>query len=175
MIEIDIFAERRYNDYDCSGAVALRWKGFSQAFRRFIDWYNHSFNETAQSHEYFVLRTFDNIGGVSPSPGNRHAFVVESEQSLNEFINRCVNDLNGAVGEWIKNWFTWPSALLAMDKDRQLCGAWRDMAYFCLVEKVHGHKAACAWVNGIDSTGWPEFLGAQIEYLKSQACKEMQT
>jgi hypothetical protein len=91
-------------------------------------------------------------------------------QNLDAFITQCIADLDGKVGAWIRRWFAWESALDVMEGNSQLCGSWRDTAYFCLLEQVHGREAACTWIDGIDATGWPGLLAAQVEYLQSQVC-----
>ncbi|UDL89171.1 hypothetical protein LGH82_29550 [Mesorhizobium sp. PAMC28654] len=169
-VEFDCYAERRYGDYDCSLVAVLRWKKFAKLFRELAGWYNIKFEGSAPPNgKVFARVAFDGIHGDFALP-SRAAFWVASEQDLDEFITQCVNDLDGKVGDWIQGWFTWPSALQVMDGNQRLCGAWRNIAYYCLMEQVHGHEAACNWVRGIDATGWPQWLAAQVEYLQLRIC-----
>ncbi|TIT81538.1 MAG: hypothetical protein E5W45_03550, partial [Mesorhizobium sp.] len=152
-IELDCYTDRRYGEYDCSIEAVLKWKKFAKLFRELGDWYNHIFQGTARSKNMVFARvSFDGIQADFKSPG-RDIFWVTNERNLEMFISQCVNDLDGKVGVWIRRWFTWLSALEAMDAHPNLCGAWRDTAYYCLMEQVHGRDAACAWIRGIDATG----------------------
>jgi hypothetical protein len=117
----------------------------------------------------FARVAFDGIHGDFRPP-SRGALWVASEQDLDALIDQCVADFDGKVGDWIKGWFTWPSALDVMDAHPNLCGAWRDTAYYCLMEQVHGREAASIWAHGIDAANWPEWLAAQVEYLQSHVC-----
>lgn len=171
IIEIDLDADRRYGAHECSAKVVLKWKKFSNVFKEFILWYNSNFQESAQPVKGFLRISFERIDGYS-SAKSRDQFLVVDEGDLDLFIDQCVSDLDGKVGEWIKKWSTWRSALTAMDDNEDLCGSWRDTAYFCLMEQVHGRDAACSWVHGLDSTNWPEFLAAQVEYLRSHVCRD---
>lgn len=171
MIEIDLYAERRFGGYDCSAVVVIKWKRFANAFRNFIKWYNIKFNESARPSFVFLRAPFNGIN-VDFLSGSRGAFWVEDENDLDAFIAQCAEDIDGKVGEWIKKWFTWPSALALLDNNKSLCGSWRDTAYFCLIEQIRGREAACSWVHGLDSADWPELLAAQVDYLRSHACQD---
>ncbi|CAN7491954.1 hypothetical protein LJR234_003551 [Mesorhizobium amorphae] len=166
-IELDCYTDRRYGEYECTISVVLKWKKFAKLFRELAHWYNAKFQGTVRpGNMTFAGVNFDRIHG-SPS---RDLFWIANEQDVDAFTARCVDDLDGKVGDWIRRWFTWPSALDVMDAEPDLCGAWRDTAYYCLMEQVHGSGAACDWVRGIDAAGWPEWQAAQVEYLQSQVC-----
>ncbi|TKD26427.1 MAG: hypothetical protein E5W98_30880 [Mesorhizobium sp.] len=167
-IEFDCYADRRYGGYNCALAAVFKWKKFHRSFRDFTNWYNVRYQSTARPPP-FLRVAFDRIDG-NFLLGSRDEFWIANEQDLDAFIAQCVDDLDGKVGEWIKRWFTWSSALDVMNGNEQLCGSWRDHAYFCLLEQVHGREVACKWVGDIDATGWPEFLAAQVEYLQLQVC-----
>ncbi len=169
-IELDCYTDRRYGAYDCSISAVFKWKKFAKFYKQLAEWYNVKFQGSARSNGMvFVGVGFDGIH-ADFRPPSRDTFWVANEQDLDIFIAQCAADLDGKVGEWIKRWFSWPSALDVMDAHPNLCGAWRDTAYYCLMEQVHGREAACAWVRGIDAAGWPEWLAAQVEYLQSQVC-----
>ncbi|MER8863198.1 hypothetical protein NKI19_05680 [Mesorhizobium sp. M0751] len=176
-VAFDCHADRRYGEYDCSLSAVFKWKKFAKSYRDFSAWYEVKDPSSAQFktrsseqlNAQFLGVAFDRIDGNFLS-GGRGAFWVANEQDLDAFIAQCVDDLDGKVGEWIKRWFTWSSALDVMNGNEQLCGTWRDHAYFCLLEQVHGREAACSWVGGLDRANWPEYQTAQIEYLQSQIC-----
>lgn len=169
-IELDCYTDRRYGEYDCSLAVVFKWKKFAKFHKELTEWYNVKFQGSARSNGMmFVAVGFDGIHSDFRPP-SRGTFWVANEKDLDTFITQCAADLDGKVGEWIKRWFSWPSALDVMDAHPNLCGAWRDTAYYCLMEQVHGREAACAWVHGIDAAGWPEWLAAQVEYLQLNVC-----
>ncbi|MDX8459800.1 hypothetical protein [Mesorhizobium humile] len=170
IVEIDIYTERRYGDYDCSAVVVIKWKKFLNTFKEFIIWYNKVYQASAQPLKSFLRASFNGIEGDF-SAKSRDAFLVENEEHVNIFIKQCIDDLDGKVGEWIKNWFTWTSALATMDDNENLCGSWRDTAYFCLLERIQGREAACSWAQALDSESWPELQAAQIRYLRSEVCR----
>ncbi|UDL90193.1 hypothetical protein LGH82_02000 [Mesorhizobium sp. PAMC28654] len=175
-IEFDCYADRRYGDYDCALVVVFKWKKFAKSYKDFDAWYELKDPSSAQFktqssrrlNKQFLRVSFDGIDGNFV--GGRGPFWVANESDLDAFIAQCVDDLDGRVGEWIKRWFTWRSAMEVMSGNEQLCGSWRDHAYFCLLRQVHGHEAACAWVSGIDWANWPSLLAAHVEYLQSQVC-----
>lgn len=175
-IEFDCYTDRRYGEYDCSIAAVFKWKKFAKLWKDFDAWYEVKDPSSAQfktqsarrSSKSFLRVGLDAIDGDFVR--GRGPFWVANEGDLGGFITQCVTDLDGKVGEWIRRWFTWPSALEVMNGNKQLCGSWRDTAYFCLLEQVHGREAACTWIGGIDAAGWPGFLAAQVEYLQSQVC-----
>jgi hypothetical protein len=176
-IELDCYTDRRYGAYDCELAAEFKWKKFAKLWKDFNAWYEVKDPSSAQFKtgnarklNYVFLRKGFNAIGEDFQPSSRGVFWVADEQDLDAFIARCVADLDGKVGAWIKRWFAWASALDVMDGNSQLCGAWRKTAYFCLLEQVHGLEAACRWIDGIDATGWPGLLAAQVEYLQSQVC-----
>ncbi|WP_157866101.1 hypothetical protein [Mesorhizobium japonicum] len=169
-IDIDINADRRYGHFDCSAIVIIKWKKFSKFYEGLVSWYNDAYLESAQPLKIFLGASFSAIEGDF-SARSRGAFLVSNEEDLEMFITQCLADLNGKVGQWIARWFTWSSALATMEDNGDLCGAWRNAAYFCLAEQVHGRETACSWVRTIDSTNWPEFLAAQVEYLRSNICR----
>ncbi len=176
-IELDCYTDRRYDAYECQLSVVIKWKKFARDWKDFSTWYevkgssptlSISRSSRKPSHEF--LRTgFDGIDRDFRPPV-RHALWVANEQELDDFIDQSIADLDGKVGAWIERWFSWASALKMMDDNEQLCGAWRNTAYFCLLEQVHGREAACTWISGIDANGWPKLLAAQVEYLQSQVC-----
>ncbi|GLQ79000.1 hypothetical protein GCM10007881_25170 [Mesorhizobium huakuii] len=176
-IELDCSTDHRYGAYDCELAGVIKWKKFAKLWRDFDAWYETKDPSSAQFqtrsarklNHVFLRKGFNAIGGDFQPP-SRGVFWVANEQELDAFIAQCVADLDGKVGAWIKRWFAWTSALDVMDGNSQLCGAWRDTAYYCLLEQVHGREAACKWIDGIDATGWPGLLAAQVEYLQSQVC-----
>ena len=169
-IEFDCYADRRYGDYDCALVAVFKWKKFAKFFKELAGWYNVKFQSSVRpSNKEFVRVAFDGIH-ADFGPSSRGVFWVANEQDLDAFITRCDDDLDCKVGEWIKRWFSWPSALDVLDAHSNLCGSWRDTAYYCLMEQVHGREAARAWARGIDAAGWPEWLAAQVEYLQSQVC-----
>ncbi|WP_095520902.1 hypothetical protein [Mesorhizobium wenxiniae] len=177
-IELDCYTDRRYGQYDCSIAAVFKWKKFSKLWKDFDAWYEVKDPSSAQfktqsdrkSSRLFLRVGFDAIDGGFI--GGRDPFWVANEGDLDAFMAQCVTDLEGKVGTWIRRWFTWASALDVMDGNGQLCGSWRDTAYFCLLEQVRGREAACRWVGEIDATGWPGLLAAQVQYLQSQVCDE---
>jgi hypothetical protein len=169
-IELDCYADRRYGEYDCALLVVFKWKKFSKLFRGLAEWYNVKFQRSARPNNMEFLRIAFNGIHAGFGPSRRGVFWVASEQDLEAFIAQCAADLDGKVGDWITRWFTWPSALDAMDVNPNLCGTWRDTAYYCLMEQVRGRDAACAWVGSIDATGWPEWQAAQVEYLQAHVC-----
>ncbi|MER9966686.1 hypothetical protein [Mesorhizobium sp. M0060] len=175
-IELDCYTDRRYGEYDCSIAAVFKWKKFAKLWKDFDAWYEVKDPSSAQfktkssrqrSHP-FLRVGFDAIDGNFIR--GRGPFWVANEGDLDAFIGQCTADLDGRVGEWIKRWFIWASALDVMDGNSQLCGSWRDTAYFCLLEQVHGREVACKWIGDIDATGWPGLLAAQVEYLQLQVC-----
>ncbi|UVC18378.1 hypothetical protein [Mesorhizobium onobrychidis] len=175
-IELDCYTDRRYGEYDCSVAAVFKWKKFAKLWKDFDAWYEVKDPSSAQFktrssrqlNRQFLRVGFDAIDGNFIS--GRGPFWVANEGDLDAFISQCAADLDGRVGEWIRRWFTWASALDVMDGNSQLCGSWRDTAYFCLLEQVHGREVACKWAGDIDATGWPGLLAAQVEYLQSQVC-----
>ncbi|OBQ73318.1 hypothetical protein [Mesorhizobium erdmanii] len=179
-IELDCSADYRYGAYDCELAAAFKWKKFAKLWKDFDAWYEvkdpssaqFKTSSSRQRNKQFLLKGFNAIDGDF-QPSSRGFFWVGSEQDLDAFVIQCIADLDGNVGAWIRRWFTWESALDVMDGNSQLCGSWRDTAYFCLLEQVHGREAACKWISGIDATGWPALLAAQVEYLQSQVCSGM--
>lgn len=169
-IELDCYADRRYGEYDCSITAVFKWKKFAKLFRELANWYNlKSQSSIPPNSKVFARVAFDGIH-ADFGPSSRGIFWVANEQDLDAFIAQCIADLDGKIGEWIRRWFIWPSALEVMEAYPNLCGAWRDTAYYCLMEQVHGREAACAWVRGIDAAGWPEWLAAQVEYLQLNVC-----
>jgi hypothetical protein len=161
-IELDCYTDRRYGEYDCSIAAVFKWKKFSRLWKDFDAWYEIKDPSSSQfktrssrqrSHP-FLRVGFDAIDGDFVN--HRGTFWVANEVDLDAFVAQCVTDIDGKVGAWIRKWFTWASALDVMDGNEQLCGAWRDTAYFCLLEQVHGREVACKWVGHIDATGWPD-------------------
>ncbi|MET3577596.1 hypothetical protein ABID19_000611 [Mesorhizobium robiniae] len=175
-IELDCYADRRYGDYDCALVAMFKWKKFAKLDKDFFAWYEVKDPSSTQfmtqssrrSSKPFLRVGFDAIDGDFVR--GRGPFWVANEGDLDAFIAQCAADLDGKVGEWIRRWFTWASALDVMDGNSQLCGSWRDTAYFCFLEQVHGQEAACKWVSGIDATGWPGLLAARVEYLQLQVC-----
>ncbi|MGX9575959.1 hypothetical protein [Mesorhizobium sp. f-mel] len=175
-VELDCYTDRRYGEYDCSIAAVFKWKKFAKLWKDFDAWYEVEDPSSAQfktkssrrSSKSFCRVGFDAIDGDFVR--GRGSFWVANEGDLDAFITQCAADLDGKVGEWIRRWFTWASALEVMDGNSQLCGAWRDTAYFCLLEQVHGREVACKWIGDIDATGWPGLLAAQVEYLQSKVC-----
>ena len=176
-IEFDCYANRRYGDYDCALNAVFKWKKFAKSDKDFSAWYEVKDPSSARfktksserQNAQFLRVGFDNIHAGFSLP-SRWEFCVLNERDLDAFIAQCVDDLDGRVGQWIKRWFTWPSALDVMDGNSHLCGTWRDHAYFCLLEQVHGREAACTWVGGLDRANWPKYQAAQVEYLRSQVC-----
>ncbi|RUV32324.1 MAG: hypothetical protein E5V72_09610 [Mesorhizobium sp.] len=176
IIEFDCYADRRYGAYDCSLAAVFKWKKFAKSYKEFSAWYElkdpssvqFKTKNSEQLNAQFLSVAFDGIDSGFVS--GRGPFWVANEQNLDAFIAQCVDDLDGKVGRWIKRWFTWRSALDVMNGNKSLCGTWRDHAYFCLLEQVHGREAACSWVGGLDRANWPEYQAAQVEYLRSQVC-----
>jgi len=176
-IELDCYTDRRYSEYDCALAAVFKWKKFAKLDKDFFAWYEVKDPSLTQFRtqssrrlsKSFLRVGFDAIDGDFVR--SRGTFWVAKEADLDAFVVQSVTDLDGNVGAWIRRWFTWASALDVMDGNSQLCGAWRDTAYFCLLEQVHGREAACKWIGGIDATGWPGYLAAQVEYLQSQVCR----
>ncbi|TPM28200.1 hypothetical protein [Mesorhizobium sp. B2-3-4] len=176
-IEFDCYAERRYGEYDCSLVAVFKWKKFAKLYKDFGQWYEIKDPSSAQfktkssrrQSKEFLRVSVDHVYSNFSVPG-RWPYCAVDEQDVDGFIAQCVADFDGKVGAWIRQWFTWGSALNVMDGNSQLCGAWRDTAYFCLLEQVQGREAACKWISGIDATGCPEYLAAQVEYLQSQVC-----
>lgn len=176
-IELDCSADYRYGAYDCELAAAFKWKKFAKLWKNFDAWYEVKDPSSAQfktrssrqRNRQFLLKGFNAID-ADFRPPIRGFFWVATEQELDAFITQCIADLDGKVGAWIRRWFAWASALDVMDGNSQLCGSWRDTAYFCLLEQIHGREAACKWISSIDATGWPSLLAAQVEYLQSQVC-----
>ncbi|AZO53714.1 MULTISPECIES: hypothetical protein [unclassified Mesorhizobium] len=179
-IEFDCYAERRYGEYDSSLVAVFKWKKFAKLYKDFDQWYEikdpgsaqFKTKSSRQQSKQFLRVSVDHVYSSFSAPGRR-PFCAVDEQDVDGFITQCAADFDGKVGAWIRQWFTWASALNVMDGNKQLCGAWRDVAYFCLLEQVHGRAAACAWIGGVDATGWPEYLAAQVEYLQSQVCGEV--
>ncbi|TPI33032.1 hypothetical protein FJW08_07625 [Mesorhizobium sp. B3-2-1] len=170
-IEFDCYAERRYGEYDCSLVAVFKWKKFARLFGELANWYNVKFEGAVPTKsKVFARVAFEGIHGDF-RPSSRGTFWVANEQDLDKFTARCVDDLEGKVGNWIRRWYDWPSALETMDAYPNLCGSWRDTAYYCLMEQVRGPEAACTWVRGIDAAGWPQWLAAQVEYLQSRVCR----
>ncbi len=175
-VELECYTDRRYGEYDCSLVAVFTWKKFAKSDKDFFAWYEIKDPSSTQFRtqssrrlsKSFLRVGFDAIDGDFVR--GRGTFWVANEADLAMFVTQCVNDFDGKVGAWIRRWFTWASALDVMDGNSQLCGAWRDTAYFCLLEQAHGREAACKWIGGIDATGWPGLLAARVEYLQSQVC-----
>jgi hypothetical protein len=176
-IELDCYTDYRYGEYECELSVIFKWNKFAKLWKDFDAWYEVKDPSSAQFktrssrklNHNFLRKGFNAIDGDFRH-SSRDFFWVASEQNLDAFITQCIADLDGKVGAWIRRWFAWESALDVMEGNSQLCGSWRDTAYFCLLEQVHGREAACTWIDGIDATGWPGLLAAQVEYLQSQVC-----
>ncbi|WP_027059890.1 hypothetical protein [Mesorhizobium loti] len=181
-IELDCDTDYRYGECECELTAVFKWKKFAKMWKDFDAWYEVKDPSSAQYktrgsrtlNQQFLRKGFNAIDADFERP-SRDFFWVASEKDLDAFMTQCIADLDGNVGAWIRRWFTWASALDVMDGNLQLCGAWRDTAYFCLLEQVHGRPAACRWINGIDATGWPRLLAAQVEYLQSNICGELAT
>ncbi|MFD1984092.1 hypothetical protein ACFSOZ_15665 [Mesorhizobium newzealandense] len=175
-IELDCYADRRYGEYDCALVAVFKWKKFAKLDKDFFAWYEVKDPSATQFRTQSIRRSSQPFlrAGFHAVDGDfvrsRDTFWVAKEADIDAFVAQSVSDLDGKVGAWIRRWFTWASALDVMDGNSQLCGAWRDSAYFCLLEQVHGREAACKWIGGIDATGWPGYLAAQVEYLQSQVC-----
>lgn len=171
-IELECQAERRYGEYDCSLVAVFKWKKFAKLWKDFDAWYEVKNPSSAQFKTQSSRRLSKSFFSVSVDRihQGRWPFCVVDEHGLDGFIAQCIADFDGRVGAWVRRWFTWASALDVMDGNSQLCGAWRKTAYFCLLEQVHGREAACRWIDGINATGWPSLLAAQVEYLQLQVC-----
>jgi hypothetical protein len=170
VIEIEIQADRRYGEYDCYLTATIKWKKFSNIYKSFDVWYHKDKDDfRPKSNKIFCVASFDSIND-NFSPKGRDPFVVSSEEDIDAFIARCLDDLQGEVEVWIRKWFSWKSAVDVMDANKKLCGAWRGIAYYCLLDQAHGRASACKWIAAIDSTGMPKFLAAQIDWIRQNFC-----
>jgi len=170
-IEISCYSDRRYGEYDCKIDVSFKWKKFSEMYSRFKEYFSEKYSQRNYKsiNEFFII-SFDSIYYYQWKQA-RDNFWVSSDDDLESFIAQSVADLDGKVGDWIKGWFTWPSALNAMDEHENLCGAWRETAYFCLLDQVKGREAACSWARGA-TLDRPILMAEQVEYLRSHFCSE---
>lgn len=170
IIEIDLFTDRRHGVYVCEPVVVLKWKSFSTLHNKMRQCYDGRKTYYNTKHHEFLRSDFEGIFGVFKKT-IRDPILIESEEDIDRVITQCADDLDGKVGQWIKRWFTWVSALEVMDDNHQLCGAWRDTAYYCLMRQVHGYEPACAWVHSLDRENWPDFFESQARYLRTQVCE----
>ncbi|QPC90762.1 hypothetical protein [Mesorhizobium sp. INR15] len=169
-VEIGIQADRRYEEYECYLTATIKWKKFSKLYKNFDIWYHKDKEEfRPKSNKIFCVASFDNIVDGFSAKG-RAPFIVSSEEDIDAFIARCLDDLQGEVGVWIRRWFSWETAVDVLDVNKKICGAWRDIAYYCLLDQAYGREYACKWIAAIDSAGMPKLLGAQIDWIRLNLC-----
>lgn len=173
VIEVDIDPVYRHEIYLCDMRITYKWDKFRKKFKEFLIWYNQTY---PQSHGDAKIPRIDflysHARNILQCPnGRRDYFFVNDEKSLDLFIDQCVDDLNGEVGTWIRGWFTWPSAVEMMDKDQQLCGTWRESAYFWLVFQAYGPREANAYIERAMQKSRPHLQTRQLEYLKAEIAR----
>lgn len=170
-IEMDVDPEYRLGSYHPDIIFIIKWERFRREWKKFIDLY-----EIENPPEIKVRRIPHDFLYISCRKvalnydKSRDYLYVTDESDLELFIERCVSDLNGEVGAWVRSWFDWDSALKTMDNDLQLCGTWRNSAYFWLVLQLKGPERACSFIENARREKWPQFQASQLEYISKYVC-----
>lgn len=167
-IEIGFLVSRGSGGVTLSAYFNLWWDIFEKEFLEFKEFFEGGEKmKRGRQHEFLTIE-FDQIY-FKEKKMSRHGHFIKAASQIGDFVELCARDYDECLGGWIRNWFTWESAYSLMTKDRDLCGAWRTVAFFCVTKQARDDGAACQWLRGENPI--TSLKRAQIEFLMTKHCK----
>jgi hypothetical protein len=159
---------KKFGEFQFDPCFEIGWPKFESQYFEFHKWYaDHEGGPKPQKRHEFLLISFDKIE-FNKFGKSRALKYISDESDIRTIAAKVKEDYIRFLNDWISSWFDWRSAHDLMEADAHLCGVWRPTAMFCIKEKVFGRESACAWINGHDSTGYAEFVQAQIDFLREK-------
>lgn len=168
--------------YQMDVGVDVRWKAFEALYFEYDSsgFVPNSVKKKPERRMGYVVTTFAKIVWAK-NRLHRPTRYLDAADEMDGFIDEAMADYEFAVRDWLDAWRNWNGALDLMESDESLCGAWRIPAFWCLLDRVRGREAACAWLKPIwEREDSPEqrarylpfssiFL-KQCEYLMDHRC-----
>lgn len=164
-------ADRRFGEYCIEAEAEIRWRKFEDMYYEFkmVDFVPSKYVKKVERRTVYSVENFNSIR-VEREKTFRPFRYVAGPADLPDALAETVDDYRRCIRDWLDAWLDWESALQLLERDEQLCGAWREIAYFCLLEQVRGRQAACAKVEEWTGLELSQFSTAQVAYLRGTLC-----
>lgn len=170
---IECCADRRFGEYAIEARVEIRWKKFEDLYYEFklFDFIPSPYYKKVERRSVFLSKEFNYIR-FEAEKISRPIRYVASPADLPDALAEIVGDYNRRIRGWLDAWLDWETALQLLDRDKNLCGSWRETAYFCLAEHIRGREAACAEVGRREHQELSQYSAAQVAYLRRTQCSQ---
>lgn len=164
-------AYRRFGEYYLEPDAEIRWRKFEDLFHAFdlVNFKPSKYAKKPERHPVFLIKNFNYIRHEIEKK-HRPTRYLAGPADLPDALAETVDDYRRCIRDWLDAWLDWESALQLLERDEELCGAWREIAYFCLLEQVRGRQAACAKAEEWTGLELSQFSTAQVAYLRGTLC-----